>query len=207
MADHGGETNEINEKPLNLLTIPQELRDQILKEALQIDAPVLLDNQDEQQQKYDGIGKESQDVKAIYCSLALTCKQLHKESIPIFFQNNTFEVWAYGMDLARSNRCCRLIRNFDIHVVFVIGSLVSHLIALVKVRGTTVTMTVDDKTWSVLRNGTEEVRGTSKHEHHANHMFFRLQPSLKMLHETVRGGDAMGIETLKEIQRKMDRAS
>ena len=215
MAPYGGDSDGNKNEPPTLLTIPQELRDKILVEALHKDGTVLLDGNCDQQnnksEEYSWPWKGSRDVKHCYYSLALTCKQLHTEATPIFFKSNTFELWVCGMTLALSDRWCRLITDFDIHVVFVTGrSYSSHLIACIQVRGATVIMKVaekSNKTWSILEDGTEEVTGTSEHPHHTDNMFERLKPSWKMLHKAVQGGQGVGIDTLKRIQRKMDRAS
>ena len=80
-------------------------------------------------------------------------------------------------------------------MVFIIGSLVSHLIACIRVREATAVMTIyeqSNKIRSIYEDGTEEVAGTSKHDSHENNRFERLKPSLKLLHKAVHGGQGTG---------------
>ena len=206
MADDGGETDGLKEKPRNLLTIPQELRDQILREALQKYGTVLFVEQycHGEDDAHDGPSKGSRGVRKCYYSLVLSCKQLYKESIPIFFKNNAFELWAHDSEFVLSNRCCRLTSSLNFNVVFEIGSLVGFLPAWIEIRGAKVAVTVEGKTWSISEDGTEEVKGSARHEYYANDMYDRLQPSLNILRGILQAGQGIGFETFKSLQRKMD---
>ena len=71
------------------LTIPQELRDEIHKHLLQYPTSVPLE-------RHDGLQVRARGAKRSYLSLSLTCRQLRKEALDIFFGNNDIEVgyWA-----------------------------------------------------------------------------------------------------------------
>ena len=124
--------------------------------------------------------------------------------MPIFLQNNTFELWAHDRTPLPPDECWRLLRGFDITVLFEGGSLVSWVIARIKVRGAIVTTNVEGKIWSFSQDGNVEVTGISKYEYHADYIFDDLEPSLKTLHRAAQGGHGIDIETLMEVQGEVD---
>jgi hypothetical protein len=144
-------------------------------------------------------------MKICYYGLVCACKQLHQEAIPIFFNNNTFQLWVQDKTPRISDTCSRLIRNLD--VVAIIGNRLRYVVACIEIRGTTIGVTVDGKTWSIPEHGMEGARCLSTHEHHADTTCDRLERSVKMLHEPLQADRGIGIETLKKVQRTMDRAS
>lgn len=101
MANINAEVGDETKDPPNLLTIPQEIRDEILLQALKANENILCHkSMGRTPGQIIGISPTyilrtaSRTTRDNYCNLRYVCKQISNEAPIIFFKQNTFELRA-----------------------------------------------------------------------------------------------------------------